>query len=137
MGKESSLREILLTTLQKVQMEHGLIEQCNYVEQEYSAASKNEDLQVQGRTNDEFKFRYYKKIEYLKEKKEKMQEEGRSNDFMPELNHIKRFEQDLQESIKKTRMLKMMIQKKIMDGMDDDFGNRMNNFNKYLTLESS
>ena len=34
-------------------------------------------------------------------------------------------------------MLKMMIQKKIMDGMDDDFGNRMNNFNKYLTLESS
>lgn len=52
-----------------------------------------------------------------------------------DLDQIRSFERELQESLMKTKLLKRLIQQRLTEEIDEPFGRY--NFQKLLTLESS
>jgi hypothetical protein len=55
----------------------------------------------------------------------------------PELNQLRNFEKELNESLMKTKMLKRIIQQKLLEEMEDSYGNRIKHINNMLALETN
>ena len=54
----------------------------------------------------------------------------------PKLNQLISFERDLNESLMKTKMLKHIIQKRLMSEMEDTYSSRVKHIHELLALES-
>jgi hypothetical protein len=57
--------------------------------------------------------------------------------MVKDLDQIKCFEKDLQESLMKTKLLKRLIQQRIEEDLEDPFNRCFSGFQNLLSLESS
>ncbi len=60
-----------------------------------------------------------------------------SSKITPRLNKLMNFERELNESLMKTKMLKRIIQKRLIEEVEDTYSSRIRHIQELLALESS